>query len=122
VERVLQAALIERGDLQLNFEDVHLHDVIEHAVHNIAVQVEALVASNETEADLLRAPDATARLGRAIAEGVRRFFEDRGGIGGVRASSLASKLHLGIFNGSGQPKRAAGHGVAVSATGANPRF
>jgi N-acetylmuramoyl-L-alanine amidase len=41
-----------------------------------AVQVEALVASNETEADLLRAPDATARLGRAIAEGVRRFFED----------------------------------------------
>jgi signal transduction histidine kinase len=41
VERVLQAAVIERGDLQLNFEDVHMHDIIEHAVHNIAVQVEA---------------------------------------------------------------------------------
>jgi len=41
-----------------------------------AVQVEALVAANEAEANLLRAPDATTRLGRAIAEGVRRFFED----------------------------------------------
>ncbi|MES2764232.1 MAG: HAMP domain-containing sensor histidine kinase [Bacteroidota bacterium] len=41
VERVLQAALIERGDLQLTFEDVHLHDAIDHVVHNIAVQVEA---------------------------------------------------------------------------------
>ena len=41
-----------------------------------AVQVEALAASNEIEAALLRAPDATARIGRAIAEGVRRFFED----------------------------------------------
>jgi N-acetylmuramoyl-L-alanine amidase len=41
-----------------------------------AVQVEALVASNEVEAAMLRAPDAITRIGRAIAEGVRRFFED----------------------------------------------
>ena len=41
-----------------------------------AVQVEALAASNEIEAAMLQAPDATARIGRAIAEGVRRFFED----------------------------------------------
>lgn len=41
-----------------------------------AVQVEALAASNEIEAALLRAPDATTRIGRSIAEGVRRFFED----------------------------------------------
>lgn len=41
-----------------------------------AVQVEALAASNEVEAALLRDPDATTRIGRAIAEGVRRFFED----------------------------------------------
>ncbi|HYF03672.1 MAG TPA: HAMP domain-containing sensor histidine kinase, partial [Patescibacteria group bacterium] len=41
VERVLQAAVIERGDLQLTFEDVNVHEAIEHVVHNIAVQVEA---------------------------------------------------------------------------------
>jgi N-acetylmuramoyl-L-alanine amidase len=41
-----------------------------------AVQVEALVAANEVEAEMLRAPDAITRIGRAIAEGVRRFFED----------------------------------------------
>jgi N-acetylmuramoyl-L-alanine amidase len=41
-----------------------------------AVQVEALVAANEVEAAMLRAPDAITRIGRAIAEGVRRFFED----------------------------------------------
>jgi N-acetylmuramoyl-L-alanine amidase len=41
-----------------------------------AVQVETLVASNQVEAAVLRTPDATARIGRAIAEGVRRFFED----------------------------------------------
>ena len=41
-----------------------------------AVQVEALVASNEVEAAMLRAPDAITRIGRAIAEAVRRFFED----------------------------------------------
>jgi N-acetylmuramoyl-L-alanine amidase len=40
-----------------------------------AVQVEALVASNEAEAALLQAPDAVVGLGRAIGEGVRRFFE-----------------------------------------------
>jgi len=41
-----------------------------------AVQVEALVATNEAEAAILRAPDAISRIGRAMAEGVRRFFED----------------------------------------------
>jgi N-acetylmuramoyl-L-alanine amidase len=41
-----------------------------------AVQIEALVASNVLEAAMLRAPDAITRIGRAIAEGVRRFFED----------------------------------------------
>jgi N-acetylmuramoyl-L-alanine amidase len=40
-----------------------------------AVQVEALVASNETDAAMLRAPDTITRIGRAIGEGVRRFFE-----------------------------------------------
>jgi len=40
-----------------------------------AVQVEALVM-DEVEAGSMQAPDATVRVGRAIAEGVRRFFED----------------------------------------------
>ena len=40
-----------------------------------AVQVEALVASNEVEAALLEAPDVVVGLGRAIADGVRRYFE-----------------------------------------------
>jgi N-acetylmuramoyl-L-alanine amidase len=41
-----------------------------------AVQVEAFATAHEMEAALLRAPDANTRIGRAIAEGVRRFFED----------------------------------------------
>jgi N-acetylmuramoyl-L-alanine amidase len=41
-----------------------------------AVQVEALAPANEAEAAALRGPDTTTRVGRAIAEGVRRFFED----------------------------------------------
>jgi N-acetylmuramoyl-L-alanine amidase len=40
-----------------------------------AVQVEALVTANEAEAALLQAPDVLVGLGRAIGEGVRRFFE-----------------------------------------------
>jgi N-acetylmuramoyl-L-alanine amidase len=40
-----------------------------------AVQVEALVPTNETEAALLDAPVAVVGIGRAIGEGVRRFFE-----------------------------------------------
>ena len=40
-----------------------------------AVQVEALAAPNEIEA-AMPTPDAIARLGHAIARGVRRFFED----------------------------------------------
>jgi N-acetylmuramoyl-L-alanine amidase len=41
-----------------------------------AVQVEALVATNELEAAILRQPGTISRIGRAIAEGVRRFVED----------------------------------------------
>ena len=41
-----------------------------------AVQVEVFNPANEVEAAALRTPDATTRVGRAIAEGVRRFFED----------------------------------------------
>lgn len=40
-----------------------------------AVQVEALVPANEAEAALLQAPEAVVGIGRAIGEGVRRFFE-----------------------------------------------
>jgi N-acetylmuramoyl-L-alanine amidase len=40
-----------------------------------AVQVEALVPTNEAEAALLQAPDIVVGIGRAIGEGVRRFFE-----------------------------------------------
>jgi len=41
-----------------------------------AVQVEALPSADQAGAGVLRAPDTTTRVGRAIAEGVRRFFED----------------------------------------------
>jgi N-acetylmuramoyl-L-alanine amidase len=40
-----------------------------------AVQVEALVPTNEAEAASLQAPDVVVGIGRAIGEGVRRFFE-----------------------------------------------
>jgi len=41
-----------------------------------AVQVEALPPGDGAGAAALRAPDTATRVGRAIAEGVRRFFED----------------------------------------------
>jgi N-acetylmuramoyl-L-alanine amidase len=39
------------------------------------VQLEALDATNAAEAALLDAPDVVVGVGRAIAEGVRRYFE-----------------------------------------------
>jgi len=41
-----------------------------------AVQVETLAASHEIGSAMPPAPEAITRLGHAIAEGVRRFFED----------------------------------------------
>ncbi len=40
VEKVLQMALVERGRIKLNFTDVNIHQVIEQAVGNMALQVE----------------------------------------------------------------------------------
>jgi len=39
-----------------------------------AVQVEPIVVTNETEAALLADPRFPARVGRAVAAGVARFF------------------------------------------------
>ncbi len=40
VEKVLQMALVERGHIKLNFTEVDIHQVIEQAVSNMALQVE----------------------------------------------------------------------------------
>lgn len=41
VERVLQAAVIDRGDVQLNLAPVDVHEVLEQALHTVALQVES---------------------------------------------------------------------------------
>lgn len=40
VEKVLQMAVIDRKEFQLNLTEVNLHDIIAHAVENISLQVE----------------------------------------------------------------------------------
>ncbi len=40
VEKVLQMALLERGQISLNYSTVNVHDVIERVLNNIGVQIE----------------------------------------------------------------------------------
>ncbi|MGF1533516.1 MAG: sensor histidine kinase [Bernardetiaceae bacterium] len=40
VEKVLQAARMERGDLQMNMELVDMHEIIESAIQNISLHIE----------------------------------------------------------------------------------
>lgn len=40
VEKVLQTALLDRGDLKMKMADINLHDVLESAIHNIKPQFE----------------------------------------------------------------------------------
>jgi two-component system phosphate regulon sensor histidine kinase PhoR len=40
VEKVLQIARMEKGDFQLNIKTVDVHEIIEAAVKNIAIQIE----------------------------------------------------------------------------------
>lgn len=41
VERVLQAAVIDRGEIQLNRAPVHLHDIMRQALGTVALQIES---------------------------------------------------------------------------------
>ncbi len=40
VEKVLQTALLDRGDLKMKIADINLHEVLESAIHNIKPQFE----------------------------------------------------------------------------------
>ena len=40
VERVLQMALIDKKDVQINLEELNIHDVIQQAVDNFSLQIE----------------------------------------------------------------------------------
>lgn len=40
VEKVLQIALLEKGDVRLNVDQVNLHEIIEHVSQNLSVQME----------------------------------------------------------------------------------
>ncbi len=40
VEKVLQIALLEKGDVKLNIDDVNLHEIIDHVSQNLSVQLE----------------------------------------------------------------------------------
>ena len=51
VEKVLQMALVERGRIKLNFTDVNIHQVIEQAVGNMALQVERKEGTISTQLD-----------------------------------------------------------------------
>jgi two-component system, OmpR family, phosphate regulon sensor histidine kinase PhoR len=59
VERVLQMAKFDQGDLKLHFKDVSLHDIIESVISNFTLQVESkegvLIPSLHAENDLIYA-------------------------------------------------------------------
>lgn len=40
VEKVLQMALLDRGEIKLNFSQVNVHDVIENVLNNLSLQIE----------------------------------------------------------------------------------
>lgn len=40
VEKILQNAIIEKEDFRLKLEKVNIHDIIEHVIHTIGIQVE----------------------------------------------------------------------------------
>jgi signal transduction histidine kinase len=40
VEKVLQAAMLDRGEVKLKLTQVDMHEVVDHVLHNIGVQIE----------------------------------------------------------------------------------
>jgi two-component system, OmpR family, phosphate regulon sensor histidine kinase PhoR len=40
VEKVLQMALLDKGNMKLNFETIHIHEIIEQVLQNLSVQIE----------------------------------------------------------------------------------
>jgi len=54
VEHVLQMAQIEKGELHLNKEELNIHEVIEHAVEIIRIQVESREGTIETKMNSTR--------------------------------------------------------------------
>ena len=48
VETILQAALLDRQDLQLNLQSIHVHTIIQDAVENFQLQLQ----DQEGKADL----------------------------------------------------------------------
>lgn len=57
VERVLQMAKFDQGDLNLQFEDISVHEIIESVISNFILQVESkngmLIPSLHAEVDLI---------------------------------------------------------------------
>ena len=45
VETILQAALIDRQELQLKLQPIHVHEVIRHVMDNFALQFQEINAS-----------------------------------------------------------------------------
>lgn len=54
VERVLQMALIDKKDFQLNLEELNVHDVIQGAVDNFSLQIEKREGTLTTHLDAER--------------------------------------------------------------------
>lgn len=54
VERVLQMALIDKKDFQLNIEEINIHDVIRQAADNFSLQIEKREGSLFTQLDAER--------------------------------------------------------------------
>jgi two-component system phosphate regulon sensor histidine kinase PhoR len=41
VEKVLQAAIVDKSTFQLKMEEINLHDIIDHAINNFSLQIES---------------------------------------------------------------------------------
>jgi two-component system, OmpR family, phosphate regulon sensor histidine kinase PhoR len=61
VEKVLQMAKFDQGQLHLKFREVHLHDLIENVISNFTLQIESkdgmLIPSLHAENDLINADE-----------------------------------------------------------------
>lgn len=61
VEKVLQMAQLDKGDVQLNFTSVSIHEIIEQVLNNIAVQIEqkdgVVYLEMDAENDIIQADE-----------------------------------------------------------------
>jgi two-component system phosphate regulon sensor histidine kinase PhoR len=81
VERILQAAQMERQEVQLNKKDVHVHDIIQNVLNNLQLQIEEKQGKVEVELnaknDLMEADEVhLTNLINNLADNALKYSKD----------------------------------------------